>query len=70
LRTGHEVVQLVQGHLDVKGVLRGIECCWGLTSNGLLLDVLGFGLGGRDDAFHAFRHDDRACGAGREEVTG
>jgi hypothetical protein len=56
LRTGHDVVQLVQGHLEVKGMLRGGV---GLhTSNRLLLDVLAFGLLARsDDAFHAVRHD-------------
>jgi hypothetical protein len=56
-------VQLVQGHLDVKGVLRGIVGEW-LTSNRLLLDVLSFGLDSRDNAFH-FCHN-RACGAGRK----
>jgi hypothetical protein len=52
LRTGHDVVQLMQGHLEVKGMLRCV-----LTTNGLLLDVLAFGLLALgDDAFHLVRH--------------
>jgi hypothetical protein len=58
LRTGHDVVQLAQGHLEVKGILYGVR--GGLTSNRLLLHVLGFGLvGGRDYSFHTVRHDVR-----------
>jgi hypothetical protein len=71
LQTDHDAMQLVQGHLEVKGMLRGEWVGGLLTSNGLLLNILGFGLLALgDDAFHAIRHADRACRIGREREGG